>query len=194
MRFWKVFQFINIASIPKYTLSQLLNNDIAPPYSRADFLRFVTAEVSEENFEFLLAVAEYEKIARFIFPAISSFGELSDAQEGDTHLIEAVIMTQPHKPLTLNQGQFDELLQSVLKIALDIKDRFIVAGSVREINLSNSLRKELLEYLNSKSLNPLIFYNSKKHITEILQTNSLYKFLRKTYEDRLNTGMFRHLN
>ncbi|KAJ3304219.1 hypothetical protein HDV03_002956 [Kappamyces sp. JEL0829] len=182
------------ASIPKYTITQLLNNEIASPYSRNDFLRFVKQDVCEENLEFLIAFSEYEKLAKVIYPTATPKNpseEEYDIEDDNTRpaLMEAAVLVPPARPPAYTEAQFAQLQTTVKTMAADIKTRFIAKGAARELRLPDAIRNPLLERLDTKLINPIIFHGAKRHISEVVQTNSLNKFLRKTYEDRLNGGI-----
>lgn len=137
--------------------------------------------------DFLIALAKYEKDAWIYYPyKAAELAELSFSPKPAESLLE---ITQPEKPSNMLQTDFEDALANLHVTAIDIFNRYLTVDAKNEVNLPDSVRKPLTDHINEQKYNPAIFFAAKKHISELLQTNNLGKFLKIKYEEKINAGL-----
>jgi hypothetical protein len=194
------FNAILEVSVPKYSMHQLLHNELPKPYSRKDYREFLVRNHCDENLDFLTAVLKYEKDAFGFYinnsPPLSNTNRDSitlpsngNARISTIQMSVGFELTDPVKPENMPQDEYDRRIASLHASALDIIKEFITPQSKREINIPVVIKRPILNNIELKKYHPAIFYAAKKHITDVLQANTLSKFLRTTYEEKINGGL-----
>jgi hypothetical protein len=194
------FNAILEATVPKYSMHQLLHNELPKPYSRKDYREFLARNHCEENLDFLTAVFKYEKEAFGFYannsPPSSTINRDSislpsngNARMSTIQMSTGFELTEPVKPEDMPQDEFDRRIAGVHGSALSIVKEFITPQSKREINIPVVIKRPILNNIELNKFHPAVFYAAKKHITDVLQVNTLSKFLRATYEEKITGGL-----
>ena len=115
------------STIPNYTLTQLMNDDALPPYSKRDFLNFVRqSDRGQFYLEFLSDLKEHEKSCKIFFNYTNAtkleFKPTEDEMEN--FLIEAGkdAHSDPRKPDGMTDSEFEAIKKILVNNAKFIFD------------------------------------------------------------------------
>jgi hypothetical protein len=118
-----------------------------------------------------LAVVEYHKLASPYFPQplqVQSEPKLPNDKPSIQY------------PNGLSQDEMNKVLDKLQTSAKHILETFVLEQSPKEINIMARQRKQLITEVKNGNLHPEVWKPSFEHISTLLKTNSLHKFLKAT--------------
>ncbi|KAJ3316059.1 hypothetical protein HDV04_000268 [Boothiomyces sp. JEL0838] len=167
------------SGVIKSNIKQIVLNELPPPYSVQDFMKFLKTEHTEENLEFLLAVINYHKFASPYYPNPLNLANTSPLTNTGTQKgNEQPSFVLPVQPSTMSGEKYKELMVQLKTMCQSIVDTYIKSESLREINIIERQRKQIVNELSSGNYHPEIWKPTFEHIANLLRTNSLTKFLK----------------
>ena len=153
-----------------------------------DFHQFAKQNSTEENINFLDALKEYDSLAKQFYPGVIVTPD--SGERISVTSVEKSIPSIPVPPTGMAIKTFTGHLRTMEKLIRILKSEYIETDAPHEVNLPASIRDPVISFIDNGNYNPLIFEAARDSVFETLQNNELNKFIRKTYQDRLNAGNF----
>ncbi|KAJ3276859.1 hypothetical protein HDV01_002914 [Terramyces sp. JEL0728] len=174
------------SGVIKSNIKQIVLNELPPPYSvqghsklTVDFMKFLKNEHTEENLEFLLAIINYHKLSSPYYPNPLNLQSTSPlAHTGTLKQNDQPSFVLPVQPSSMTGEKYKELMVQLKSMCQSIVDTYIKSESVKEINIIERQRKQIINELSSGNYHPEIWKPTFEHIANLLRTNSLTKFLK----------------
>ncbi|TPX78524.1 hypothetical protein CcCBS67573_g00238 [Chytriomyces confervae] len=137
-----------------FTVIQVLEDQLSPPFSQKDFHSFLQSEHSEENYAFYMAVKDYQRQCE----------KIPIAALNDTNISSS----DPNLDAKLTK----------LKSSLDlIYAQFFASGAPIELNIPSKIMKPLISALELKTnINPTIFDNALDNVLTMMRLSSFPNF------------------
>lgn len=155
----------------KPTLIDILNNETSYPYSLDDFATFLDQTYCLENLEFWLAVRRYKYYAYNFYnantPLPSSLPETFISLSNDSFFDDAALRGDAPAHQEFLKQQLHEIIKT-----------FILPNSPKEINITSSVREDLLtNVFDYNNYDPSIFEVVNNHVFELMESSSFSQFL-----------------
>lgn len=161
----------------KFTFANLLNGEVNGNISLENFMTYLKNEHSEENLEFWLEAVKYREEASKYYQCQSLWIKKSDENNRCSYQMTPLSSFSPSLPEKVEMSaevkeKFEAALENLLK-------NYIVPGSDKEIGVSSSVGKKLIEEVRiKKNYNPDILKQSMDVAYENMKNNSYLSFIK----------------
>ncbi|KAJ3123254.1 hypothetical protein HK100_011679 [Physocladia obscura] len=140
----------------KPTVSQVLEDQLAQPFSRKDFYDFIKNEHSEENYDFYMAVKDYQLMCEKIPEAL----------------------LRNLKKCTAENENFPKIERAISAVE-KLQKKFLTSGLDTELNIPSKIMKPLLEILNQReNIHPEIFNSALENVLAMIRLSSFPVFFK----------------
>ncbi|KAJ3199538.1 hypothetical protein HDU82_000339, partial [Entophlyctis luteolus] len=158
----------------QFSVIQVLEDQLLPPFSRKDFYEFMKKEHSEENYDFYTAVRDYQTLCE---------------------KIPAEVLRNVTRPVEDKALSFK--LERAVAAIDSIRKKFFTPGGVVELNLPSNISRPLLHILSSKEcIHPEIFDLALENILSMMRLSSFPVFWKTNItkgEPKLRTTIYQIL-
>ncbi|KAJ3278760.1 hypothetical protein HK104_002045 [Borealophlyctis nickersoniae] len=133
------------------SLYGILNGETTPPYALRDFEAFCRAEHAAENLDFIHAALQYRCMAVNIY---AKYCPLQESQPAGRKSGWTAVGGNHHG----SGNMLTDIERDTLKKQLDdIVGMYLVGRAYRELNISDRIRKGVLEEIEHQNYHPAIF-------------------------------------